>query len=181
MSTVNRYLSRSLVTESFHDKTVLQEIWGESWGAPTDIGRIKKVMMHRPGKEILKLHNNAQQIESGTVLDRNIKGATPEDYQNTRLPNLDLLQTQHDQLAQVLSNEGIDIVYLEGQSEDWPERIFTRDLGMVIPGGVILSRLALYIRHGEIPFASQTFSQAGIPMLGCIQGDGFAEGAASPC
>ncbi|UOR13825.1 dimethylarginine dimethylaminohydrolase family protein [Halobacillus amylolyticus] len=165
-----------MVTEPFHDKTMLQEIWGENWGASTDIGRIKKVLMHRPGKEILKLHSNAQQIESGTVLDRNIKGTTPEDYQNTDLPNLDLLQTQHDQLAHVLSNEGIDIVYLKGQSEDWPERIFTRDLGMVIPGGVILSRLALYIRHGETLFASQTFSQAGLPMLGCIQGDGFAEG-----
>ncbi|MFD2924641.1 dimethylarginine dimethylaminohydrolase family protein [Halobacillus naozhouensis] len=176
MHTSRRYLSRKMVVEPFHDKKLLKDMWGENWGVSNDIQPVKKVLMHRPGKEILSLHSNAQQIEYGSVLAQNIKGTPPQDEQTTGLPNLESLQFQHDQLAGVLTKEGIEVVYLEGESESWPERTFTRDLGMVIPGGVILPRLALYIRYGETVFASQTFSRLGVPMLGCIQGNGFAEG-----
>lgn len=54
--------------------------------------------------------------------------------------------------------------------------MFTRDLGMVIPGGVVLSRFALYIRYGETRLAAQTLSRRGMPLLGSVQGHGFAEG-----
>ncbi|WP_163528723.1 dimethylarginine dimethylaminohydrolase family protein [Halobacillus ihumii] len=176
MHTSHRYLSRKIVDEPFHDKKQLKDMWGETWGVVNDIQPIKKILMHRPGKEILSLHNNAQQIEYGSILAKNIKGTLPQNGETTGLPNLGRLQIQHDQLAKVLTQEGIEVIYLEGETESWPERTFTRDLGMVIPGGVILPRLALYIRYGETVYASQTFSCAGMPMLGCIQGNGFAEG-----
>jgi N-dimethylarginine dimethylaminohydrolase len=172
----SKRLSRDLVQEPFHDKILLQETWGEYWGVSTDIGHVKKVLMHRPGDEILRLHQNVQQIEMGSQSSGDIKGRTPEDLQTTGKPNLPILQTQHDHLVSVLKDEGIEVVYLEGESKDYPERIFTRDLGMVIPSGVIVSRLALYIRYGESFYASQTFSRLGIPILGTIQGNGFVEG-----
>lgn len=176
MNNSKRYFSRTLVSEPFHDKVLLQEIWGENWGVSNDVGKINKVLMRRPGKEILKLHTDAQLIEAGALLSGEISGRTPEDLNNSGKPNLTVLQHQHDQLSNVLRDKGIEVVYLEGDSENWPESIFTRDLGMVIPGGVILSRLALYIRYGETLLASQTFSNLGIPILGCIQGNAFVEG-----
>ncbi|MBU8906511.1 dimethylarginine dimethylaminohydrolase family protein [Desertibacillus haloalkaliphilus] len=175
MGSANRYQSRSIVSEPFHDKTLLEEVWGENWGVPNDIGNVKKVLMHRPGQEIFNLPRNAKQIEAGSVLSGDIKGRTPGSNTSSP-PNLNLMQSQHDSLVQVLQNEGIEVVYLEGITTDWPERMFTRDLGMVIPGGVILPRLALYLRYGETLHATKTYSQLGMPILGCIQGDGFVEG-----
>lgn len=176
MSASKRYLSRNLVNESFQDKTLLQEIWGEPWGVSSDVGKLKKVLLHRPGTEILQLEQNPRVIEAGGLLADYIKGTRPEDLQDNLKADLNILQRQHSQLVQALQNEGVEIVYLEGQTDDWPERIFTRDLGLVIPGGVILSRLALYIRYGETPLLAKTLSNLGVPLLGCIQGNGFVEG-----
>ncbi len=176
MNSSNRYLARDLVVEPFHDTVLLEEIWGDKWGVSNDIGKIKKVLMNRPGKEINTLNGHAHQIEAGSILSNYIKGTTPDDLQNNSKPNLHKLQNQHDQLVKILEAEGIEIVYLEGNSDIWPERVFTRDLGMVIPGGVILPRLALYIRYGETLYASQTYSRIGMPILGTIHGKGFVEG-----
>ncbi|MFS0862791.1 dimethylarginine dimethylaminohydrolase family protein [Fredinandcohnia sp. 179-A 10B2 NHS] len=176
MSTGKRYLSRNLVLESFQDKTLLQEIWGESWGVSSDVGRLKKVLLHRPGTEIQQLEQNPRVIEAGGLLADYIKGTRPEDLQDNPKADLDILQSQHSHLVKALQDEGVEIVYLEGQTYNWPERVFTRDLGLVIPGGVILSRLALYIRYGETPLLAKTLSNLGAPLLGCIQGNGFVEG-----
>ncbi|WP_449538700.1 dimethylarginine dimethylaminohydrolase family protein [Ferdinandcohnia sp. Marseille-Q9671] len=170
------YLSRELVQEPFHDNTLIKDFWGVEWGVENEIGTLKKVLMHRPGNEILQLHQNPREIEAGPLLGTYIKGTMPEDLQEKESPNLTKLQTQHDNLVKALENEGIEVVYLEGEDENLPERIFTRDLGLVIPSGVIISRLALYIRYGETRLAAQTFSSIGMPILGSIQGSGFAEG-----
>lgn len=177
MNISNRYKARNIVLEPFHDSVLLHEIWGDNWGSTSDIGNVKKVLMHRPGKEILHLPRNAQEIEAGSVLSGDIKGNKPDDKKNSSMPDLTMLQMQHDNLANVLKKEGIEVIYLENdQNESWPERIFTRDLGMVIPGGVILPRLALYIRYGENYYASKTYCRIGMPILGAIQGNGFVEG-----
>jgi N-dimethylarginine dimethylaminohydrolase len=176
MKNRNRYLRRDLVTEPFQDLTLLEGTWGTNWGVSNDLGAIKKVLMHRPGKEILSLHGDAHQIEAGSLLSGEIEGRQPEDLEVYDTPNLPLLQAQHDELTKVLQNEGIEVVYLEGDSDSWPERIFTRDQGMVIPGGVILSRLALYIRYGETFYTSQTLGKLGVPILGTIHSSGFVEG-----
>jgi N-dimethylarginine dimethylaminohydrolase len=172
----NRYSLRTLVKEPFHNHTLLRETWGENWGVSNDLGPIKKILMHRPGQEILQLHDNAHQIEAGSLLGGEIEGRKPEDMEDYSKPDLQLLQTQHDQLVNVLRDEGIEVIYLESETNNWPERIFTRDHGMVIPGGVILARLALYVRYGETYYTSQTLGKIGIPILGTIQGNGFVEG-----
>ncbi|WP_453991895.1 dimethylarginine dimethylaminohydrolase family protein [Bacillus nitroreducens] len=169
-------LSRKIVQEPFHDDILVKKVWGERWGVSSEFGKLKKVLMHRPGQEIINLHQNSKKVEAGPLLGEYIKGTQPEDFEKKSKPNLNLLQTQHDQLVKNLELEGVDVIYLDGEHEDLPERTFTRDLGVVIPSGVILSRLATYIRYGEARLASQTFSKIGIPILGCIQGNGFIEG-----
>ncbi|WP_077620474.1 dimethylarginine dimethylaminohydrolase family protein [Bacillus sinesaloumensis] len=176
MKEANQKHTRNLVQEPFHDYTLIKDVWRESWGVTNDVGKLTKVVMHRPGKEVLNLKQNPKDIESGPLLVKYIKGTQPEDLEKNQKVDLIVLQDQHDKLVKALEHEGIEVIYLEGNQEDLPERTFTRDLGMVIPSGVILSRLAIYIRYGETRLASQTFAKVGIPILGCIQGNGFVEG-----
>ncbi|MDF2606213.1 MAG: hypothetical protein K0S34_403 [Bacillales bacterium] len=176
LNSLNRFLRKDLVSEPFHDKSLLSEIWGEYWGVTNDLGRIRKILMHRPGKEILKVHENATRIESESVLSGNIIGRTRVDNNLSELPDLEKLIFQHDTLTEILRKEGIDIINIDDESGSWPDLVFTRDLGLVVPGGVIISRPALYLRYGETRLASNTLSKIGMPILGTIQGDGFIEG-----
>ncbi|NMO97606.1 amidinotransferase [Paenibacillus lemnae] len=169
------YMSRTLVTEPFHDKKLLESIWGKTWGITNPVGKVKQILMHRPGSEVNRLEKYSAQIESGPMLLNQIKGNFSINSM-PQSPDLERLQQQHDALADALRKEGAEIIYLEDHENAWPEMMFTRDLGMVVPGGVILSRFALYIRYGETRLAAQKISEAGMPILGMVQGMGFAEG-----
>ncbi|MBO2944418.1 amidinotransferase [Paenibacillus sp. F411] len=168
-------LSRKLVQEPFQHPPLLQSVWGKPWGMRSPVGAIRQVLMHRPGHEVLLLDENSGAIESGPLLLQHIQGCLPK---NSPVQSVDLsvLQEQHDHLAAVLKQHGVEVLGLEGTVEHFPEAIFTRDGGMVVPGGIILSRPALHVRHGETPLLASTLSRAGMPILGMIQGKGLAEG-----
>lgn len=62
----------------------------------TEIGRLKKVMLHRPGKEL-----------------ENIKPEWLERLLFDDIPWLEYAQKEHDEFAQVFRNNGVEVVYLE--------------------------------------------------------------------
>lgn len=169
------YMSHKLVKEEFTDPLLMQSIYGKQWGMDNPVGTLRQVLMHRPGQEVTKLEDHYSFIESGPLLLGYIKGKLTTS-ENPGPPDPGLVQSQHDGLADALRKEGVVVVYLEGNTESWPEAIFTRDMGMVVPGGCIVSRLALYIRYGETKLAAQTLQRLGMPLLGTVQGKGFAEG-----
>ncbi|MCR2807630.1 dimethylarginine dimethylaminohydrolase family protein [Paenibacillus soyae] len=175
---MERYLSREHVTLPFHEKRLLRDIWGDAPGVSDEFGKIRMVMMHRPGQEVLQLHEKGRDIKPRTIAaeQTHMKGTTPEAIKPPATPDLNVLLSQFDALQRVLKDEGITIIPLEGRSDFWPERLYCRDLGMAIPGGVILTRLALALRYGETPLAMQTISKHNVPIIGMIQGSGFAEG-----
>ncbi|GIP49103.1 hypothetical protein J53TS2_26940 [Paenibacillus sp. J53TS2] len=175
MSSSYPYLSRKMVDTPFHDPELLEAVWKSRWGTENPIGPIRLVLMHAPGEEVLQLHDSAGAIESGPVLLQHIRGKLSKNN-GTAAPKLKRLQAQHQALVAALEKEGVRILWLGKPDKPWPETMYTRDLGMVIPGGVILSRLALYVRYGETPLAARTLGAAGVPILGMIQGNGFAEG-----
>ncbi|GIQ68728.1 amidinotransferase [Xylanibacillus composti] len=176
MDLPSKYGSRKLVKEPFQHQQLLRDIWGEAWGVSNEVGQIKKALMHRPGTEVEQLHSGASQIESGPVLLQSIKGQSRQDRGTEKKPSLERLVSQWEGVRQALQHEGIDVVEQKDSRQPWPEQLYTRDLGMVIPGGVILSRLALYIRYGEIRATAETLGHLGVPILGAVQGTGFAEG-----
>lgn len=169
------YFSSRLVKEPFNDPLLLQTVWGKTWGTDNPVGRIRQVLVNRPVKTLSKLEKHYTSIESGPLLLHKIKGK-PAASEAPKPPEFALVQSQHNGLVAALEKEGIEVVYLEGDTEQWPESIFTRDIAMIIPGGCILSRFALYIRYGESRLAAQTLLRLGVPLLGCVQGTGFAEG-----
>lgn len=168
------YLSRKLVTEPFQERNLLEAIWTQNWGADNPIGQIRKALMHRPGSEVFRLHQPDGQVEAGPALLNYISGKS-KFTGNTPL-NLDALLSQHEALTASLEQEGVQIIDLEGDSELWPEAMFTRDSAMIVPGGAILSRYALYLRYGETRLAAHTLGRIGMPILGMLQGSGLAEG-----
>src|SRR5690554_2955080 len=62
----------------------------------TEIGKLKKVMLHRPGKEL-----------------ENIKPEWLERLLFDDIPWLEYAQKEHDEFAQVFRNNGVEVVYLE--------------------------------------------------------------------
>lgn len=62
----------------------------------SEIGPLKKVLLHRPGEELLNLTPN-----------------TLEELLFDDIPYLKIAQEEHDAFAQVLRNEGVEVVYLE--------------------------------------------------------------------
>jgi N-dimethylarginine dimethylaminohydrolase len=171
-----RMRSTQRVEEPFSDSHILHTFWGERWGIASPTARIRKLLVHRPGTEVHLIHQDAYAIEAGPVVLQHIHGNTGK-HPRAQV-DLALLQHQHDALTAVLRKEGIDVIELmpSGVEDRAPDRVFTRDLGAVIPGGIILSRFALYIRYGETPAAHHALAQLGMPVLGMIQGHGYMEG-----
>ena len=62
----------------------------------SEIGNLKKVILHRPGDELLNLTPN-----------------TLEELLFDDIPFLEVAQAEHDAFADILRNEGVEVVYLE--------------------------------------------------------------------
>lgn len=176
MSVLHEYLVENVVTAPFHDKELQQDIWSEAWGVSNAVGRVKKVLVHRPGAEVLELTKCTYEPEAGALILRNEQNQIRSYCKAKQPPNLDLMQAQHDAMTRALREAGAEVIQLEGESTRWTNRLFPRDVGMVIPGGVVLSRFAMNFRSGENRLAQQTFGKIGMPIMGAIQGKGFVEG-----
>ena len=62
----------------------------------SEIKPLKKVLLHRPGKELLNLTPN-----------------TLEELLFDDIPFLEVAQAEHDAFAQILRDNGVEVVYLE--------------------------------------------------------------------
>lgn len=163
-----------------HDPSYVKSIWGETWGINNDVGRIKKVLMKRPGKEITNIINKDDCFYDenyGSWIHKEKKGywISPD----RSLPDLERMQDQHDQLAQILRNEGAEVVYIDdadGEGAELCKTVNVRDLICVTPGGAILNRMAPAMRQGEERLALKTLAKIGMPINGSIIGNGVFEG-----
>jgi N-dimethylarginine dimethylaminohydrolase len=55
--------------------------------------------------------------------------------------------------------------------------MFTRDLFFLTPKGAIVSRMASFVRRGEVKYAQRALKKLGVPIRKVIQGRGAFEGA----
>ncbi|MCZ8523414.1 MULTISPECIES: dimethylarginine dimethylaminohydrolase family protein [Paenibacillus] len=173
----DRFLSDRFTMEPASDQELQKAIWGQPWGVLCPVGLIRQVLMHRPGDEVLAIPQDQYEVEAGALRLRHVHGRSQSRGRGQAPPDLGLLQAQHDGIAQALRDAGAEVLLLDPPAAGlWPDRMFTRDLGMVLPGGVVLSRFALDLRQGETRMAQATFGRIGIPILGAIHGHGYAEG-----
>ncbi len=136
----------------------MEYVWGKKWGLCSEVGRLKAVLLRRPGEEIEQITDFAK-WRWGGVIDP-IKA-----------------REQHDRVAEIYKNEGAEVFYVENQREDKPNAMFMRDNILATPEGAIVCRQALRVRRGEESAVSSALGRIGCPIVRTISGNGYFEGA----
>jgi N-dimethylarginine dimethylaminohydrolase len=152
---------RSIGERHFARKTTFYEdlpvYWG-NWGATSETGRLRAVLLRRPGKEI-----------------ENISDPAEPRWREVLEP--DTARQQHDALAQVYRDHGVAVHYVAETGADRPNAIYCRDLLAMTPEGAMIARPAMAIRRGEERYVAATIAQLGVPIVKSINGTGTFEGA----
>ena len=156
----------------FESASELDAVWGRNWGCNNDVGRLRTVLMHRPGDEF-SIIDRSKRIESiGSFGDVQAGWY----FQSDTIPELGAMQAQHDALVSALQAEDVDVVMLNEVSGHRFKSCYTRDSSFAINGGVIVCRMAPRMRRGEECTATQTLAALGIPILRTIHSNGLMEG-----
>lgn len=136
----------------------MPEVWGD-WGVSSEYGRLRAVLMRRPGPEIDDVTdpNAALWLEA--------------------MEDTDLARAQHDALTEVYRTHGVTVHYVENGRPDKPNAHFVRDLMLMTPEGAIVTRPASRQRSGEERYVAEALGYLGVPVLMTIHGEGTFEGA----
>jgi len=147
-------------------------VWGRHWGCNSDVGKLRVVLMHRPGDE-LKIVDPAKRIEHlGAYGDEE----TGWYWRGREIPDLATQQAQHDALVAALREEGVEVVFLDRCAPQRMKSIYTRDQVIAVDGGAIVCRMGARIRRGEEAPATETLARLGMPILRTVHGTGIMEG-----
>ena len=146
-----------------------ESVWGRRWGCPNDVGKLRMVLMHRPGDE-LNVRDEAKRLdEIGAFGD-------PEHgwyWRGDTMPALAQLQAEHDALVAAIRAEGVEIVFLDKAAPERMKSCYTRDSVIAVNGGAIVTRLGPKIRRGEEQPVTRTLAALGMPILRTINGTGL--------
>jgi len=162
----------SAPSPAFETEAQQHSVWGRAWGCGNDVGRLRLVLMHRPGEE-LAIVDPAKRIEElGAFGD-------PETgwyWRGREIPDIATQQAQHDGLVTALREEGVEVVFLDRCAPGRMKSVYTRDQVIAVPGGAIICRMGAPIRRGEEAPATETLARLGMPILRTIHGTGIMEG-----
>ncbi len=152
---------RSIGERHFAERTTFLEdlprYWGD-WGSTSEVGRLRAVLLRRPGIEI--------------------EGITdPTQPRWREVMHAERARAEHDALAQVYRDYGVDVYYVQDMAEDRPNAVFCRDLMAMTPEGAIVTRPAMAARRGEERFVAAALADLGVPIVKTINGTGTFEGA----
>lgn len=132
------------------------DLWGD-WGVCSEVDPLRDVLMRRPGTEMEKFDWQAARFKA------------PIDVKRFR--------AQHDALADIYSDHGVRVHYIEEQRSDRPNALFCRDLVFMTPEGAIVTRPAMEARRGEERFAAKKLADLGVPIIRTVCGSATFEGA----
>lgn len=147
----------SLTNEASFEEQ-MPALWGE-WGCSSEIGRLRAVLLRRPGVEIEHL---PEDLSSVLFVER-------IDPQRAR--------EQHDAMAALYRENGVTVHYVERMQEHEPNGMFMRDLIAMTPEGAIVARPGTLVRRGEARYAAEALARLGVPIVRTICGSGTFEGA----
>ncbi len=162
----------SLPEPPFEDAAELSRVWGREWGCNSDIGRLRVVLMHRPGEE-MRVVDTLPRIPELNAFGDPESGAY---WRGDLRPTLDEQQAQHDALVAALREEGVEVVFLHRCAPGRHKSVYTRDSCIGVKGGAIVTRMGPKIRRGEEAPVTETLGRLGMPVLRTIHGTGLMEG-----
>jgi N-dimethylarginine dimethylaminohydrolase len=139
------------------------------YGAQTEYGKLKRVLMHRPGSEL-----------------KHVREHTAAAYGFRRPVDIARFQSEYDNLVESISQAGAEVVPLTAVLKDEPDALayiarrpnmcYTRDLAVVTHGGAILLSMSLKGRKGDPWIIGLAMEKLGVPVLAEIHAPGLLEG-----
>lgn len=157
----------------------LERIWGRKWGSPSKIGRVHTVLVSRPGSaEINQATGDYPEyfLYAGKAGVPGFGVASGPD----ELPDLALMQAQHDAYVQVLRDCGVEVIYA-----DFPDKMMGAYLpyrgagyppALMSRTGCIIGRSALAWKRGQEAIWARKMIEIGVPILYTVNGSGIFEG-----
>lgn len=139
----------------------VENYWGRRWGVSTEVGKLRTVLVHRPGPEI------------DAIAEPLVK------WRYTEKPRLAEMQQAHERLVAALRDNGVEVIIRKPEMAKTPrlvKSIYVRDPSFTVPGGVIIGRLYDALRRGEEIFTLQTYAEIGCPILHTLNADATMEG-----
>lgn len=149
----------------------LEGTWGRRWGAADEVSRLRMVMMRRPAACLSELTTDMYDVSMDALVAPNGRGY----WTGSAAPDMDLIVAEHDGFAQLLRDNGVEVVYAP-DLPTFPKAVYTRDPLVTVPGGAIIARTAARMRRGEEQTITQAVANAGMPILGTVTGEGIVEG-----
>ncbi len=156
----------------FEDPAELTRHWGRVWGLDNDVGRIRAILLHRPGPEMAVV-DPSKRIESIGSFGDIEEGWY---FQSDTVPPVAEMQAQHDALTAALEAAGVEVHHVKGVTGGRLKSCYTRDPLIMVKGGAIVSRMGTRIRRGEELAITRTLAEIGVPILRTISGTGLLEG-----
>jgi N-dimethylarginine dimethylaminohydrolase len=161
-----------LAEPPFESADELERVWGARWGAEGEVGRLRAVLMRRPGPELERIRADGWDASMGALVD-------PDEgwyWESETPPDLALVGEQYDGLVAVLEAEDVDVHFAHPADPRFSKAMYMRDPLVTVPGGAIIGRLAPRMRRGEEPSVARAVASLGVPILRTIGGTGLVEG-----
>jgi len=132
--------------------------WDLYPNARTEVGRLERVIVHKPGDEFK------------SVVDPDVWGWEG-------LPRQKRAAKEHDEFVAVLEEHGVTVHELGDPAVDLAESLFVRDVGFAIEGGLVVGNMVEETRHGEERQLTERAVDLGVPIYHTVHGPaGFEAG-----
>jgi N-dimethylarginine dimethylaminohydrolase len=151
----------------------MPKYWGSNWKANTTIGKLRTVLLHKPGNEFLSVGKKTPWPPNETSLAA---------WRMSFKPDLKELVEHHENLVKAYKEEGIRVIIRKPDPCDPPHQvkaIYIDDVCHAAVYGQVILRMYDWIRKGEEVPTYQTLAEIGCPVVGMIVGSGMVEGG--PC
>jgi N-dimethylarginine dimethylaminohydrolase len=128
----------------------------EGYGAQGMVGRLRRVMMRRPGEAMA--------------------AADPVDWHYSGEIDLEEARRAHDAFADALRAWDVEVLYHEQPLPDHSDSVFVFDPVLVIDRGTLVLSMGKKKRRGEEEPLARALQDCGVPVFGRLDGAARAEG-----
>ena len=164
-------------TPVFEEEGMQERVWGRRWGVHNDVGRLRAVLVHRPGAEMEVMSEDKYDPTIEALIDDREQWY----FRSDQAPDIKKMQEEHDGMTAAMRDHGVEVVYVDCSPRN-PNAMFTRDTAMAVKGGVVIGRLGPVGedhgtgRRGEEAYVARKIAELGMPILRTIHGEGLMEG-----
>ena len=128
----------------------------EGYGAQGMVGRLRRVVMRRPGEAMA--------------------AADPAAWHYTGAIDLEEARRAHDAFADALRAWDVEVLYHDEPLPDHSDSVFVFDPVLVTDRGTIVLSMGKERRRGEEEPLARTLQDCGVPVFGRLEGDARVEG-----